>query len=172
MLIVYHLTKKRTTWDKFLTEEGFGSINSRRRVGRLKKQDAQEKTSATPMPNNPQPNPIHSSTFFQVDSPSMSSRRKTRSLTKKAGDPTPIPTTQPVNEAHISSSPVSSSPMEPHTLRSFMEKYKNKLKQKNTIPPKNFVPKDRENTTSSSGGKPRKKLIMAEELPEEVKPIV
>ena len=45
ILIVYHLRKKKTTWDKILREEGFGSINSKRKVGRPKKRDTHEQTS-------------------------------------------------------------------------------------------------------------------------------
>ena len=47
--IVYHLRKKKITWDRFLREEGFGSINSRRKVGRPKKKDIHEKTSVAPV---------------------------------------------------------------------------------------------------------------------------
>ena len=83
MLVVYHLKKKRTTWDEFITDEGFGSINSRRRVGRLKKQNVQEEqTSSIPMPNSSQ---------AAQSIPSMS--RQTRSSAKRAiTEPfTPIP---------------------------------------------------------------------------------
>ena len=60
ILIVYHLRKKKTTLDKFLREEGSGSIKSKRRVERPKKRDTHEKTSTTPVSSSLQPNSIHS----------------------------------------------------------------------------------------------------------------
>ena len=49
ILFVYHLRKKKITWDRFLREEGFGSINSRREVGRPKKKDIHEQTNDAPV---------------------------------------------------------------------------------------------------------------------------
>lgn len=74
----------------------------------------------------------------------MSTKRKNRGSTKKARDPMPMPVMPPVNEAHVNSSQVSSSPREPQTLRSFMDEYKKKLKRKNALPPKMSVSKYKE----------------------------
>ena len=49
ILVVYHPRKKKITWDRFLREEGFSSINSRRKVGRPKKKEIHEKTNDAPI---------------------------------------------------------------------------------------------------------------------------
>ena len=113
----------------FLREEGFGSINSRRRVGRPKKRDIHKQTSVAPISHISPSNSIHSSLFCQINPTSISTKRIIRRSSRKSGNPIPMPAISPVDEVHVSSSP-----REPQTLRSFMNEYKKKGKHKMSEP--------------------------------------